>query len=197
MIAAIASALDVPLTQEDSARQLADAIRGRGRTLIILDNFEQVVTVSAGTVEALLRHAPEVVFIVTSRTRLRVGGEVVFHLDPLTVDEAMALFYTRAQAARAALRRTDANVSVIREIVQKLDCMALAVELAAARIRSLTPAQILSRLGERFKLLRSKRRDQTDRQATLRGAIDWSWNLLKPWERAGLAQCSFFVVLFT
>ena len=78
------------------------------------------------------------------------------------------------------------------ESVERLDCMSLAVELAAARVRLLSPEKIQERLSQRFKLLRGQRRDQSARQATLRGAIDWSWELLKPVEQSALSQLSVF-----
>ncbi len=123
----------------------------------------------------------------TSRARLNLEGELLVPLDPLPVDEAVRLFEDRARAARPGFRITDADRPTVEEIVERLDCMSLAVELAAARVRVLSPEKLLARLSQRFKLLSSGRRDQTARQATLRGAIDWSWELLQPWEQAAIS----------
>ena len=192
ILSAVATALEVPLTQKDAEAQLADAIAGRRRVMIILDNFEQVIDHAADTVGHWLERAPEAVFLVTSRALLRVGGEAVLYLDPLTLPEAMQLFYDRAHALQPSFARNEANEPLVREIARRLDCMSLAIELAAARVRMMPPEQIRRRLSERFKLLRGERRDQSARQATLRGAIDWSWELLAPAERSTLAQLSAF-----
>ena len=192
ILSAVATALAVPLTQGDPEAQLADAIAGRGRVMIILDNFEQLLDHAADTVGRWGARAPEAVFLVTSRALLRVGGEAVLYLDPLTLPEAMQLFYDRAQEIQPAFARSEANEPLVREIARRLDCMSLAIELAAARMRMMPPGQIRGRLSQRFKLLRGKRRNQSARQATLRGAIDWSWELLAPAERSTLAQLSVF-----
>jgi tetratricopeptide (TPR) repeat protein len=102
------------------------------------------------------------------------------------------LFYDRARAVQPRLVRSPSNESVVMEIVERLDCLSLAVELAAARVRMLPPEKVLSRLSQRFKLLRGQRRDLSARQTTLRGAIDWSWELLKTHEQSALAQLSVF-----
>ncbi len=192
ILSAMASALEVPLTGKDPAEQLADVILDRGRVLVILDNFEQVVDQAPDTVGSWLQRAPEAVFLATSRAPLHISGEKVFLLDPRPTAEAVNLFYDRARAVLPDFVRTKDNEPVVTEIVERLDCMSLALELAAARVRMLPPRKILSRLSQRFKLLRGQRRDQPARQATLRGAIDWSWELLKPHERSALAQLSVF-----
>ena len=197
LLGAVGAALEVPLTGRDPGAQLGDAILGRRRVLIVLDNFEQVVEHAAATVGAWLQRAPEARFLVTSRARLDLEGERLFPLEPLPVDEAVRLFEDRARAARPDFRVTDAARATVEDIVERLDCISLAVELAAARVRVLSPEKLLARLSQRFKLLSGGRRDQTARQATLRGAIDWSWELLKPWEQAALAQCSVFAGGFT
>ncbi len=192
IVTAVGAALDVPLTQEDPEAQIANAILGRGRTLFLLDNFEQVAECAPETVGRWLQRAPEAVFLVTSQVLLRIAGEKAFYLAPLPATEAIDLFFDRARAVQPSIVRTPENTPVVQEIVERLDCMSLAVELAAARVRLLPPEKILSRLSQRFKLLRGERRDQVARQATLRGAIDWSWDLLQPPECAALAQLSVF-----
>jgi predicted ATPase/class 3 adenylate cyclase/Tfp pilus assembly protein PilF len=192
VLQAMGRALELPLTSNDPAAQLSNAILGRGQVLLILDNFEQVVEHAGETVGRWLQQAPDAVFLVTSRTLLRIAGEEAYYLDPLPVPEAVNLFFDRAASVQPGFVRTAQNEPVVEEIVRRLDCMSLAVELAAARVRMLSPQKILSRLSQRFKLLQGQRRDQTARQATLRGAIDWSWHLLKAYERAAMVQLSVF-----
>ena len=92
----------------------------------------------------------------------------------------------RAAAAKPDFVITADNRQTIIDVVEELDRMSLAIELAAARLRMFTPSQLRQRLNERFRLLRGNRRDHTSRLSTLRGAIDWSWQLLQPWERLAL-----------
>lgn len=197
ILKAVATALDVPLTQRDPSAQLAHVLRSRGPMLLVLDNFEQVAEQAEATLGVWQETAPQAVFLVTSRLALEIPGESVFAVDPLLPDEAVALFFDRAEEVRPGVRALPGCEEAVRQIVEQLDGLALAVELAAARTRVLTPEQVLRRLSERFKLLRSRRQDRSDRQATLRGAIDWSWRLLEPWEQAGLAQASIFRGGFT
>lgn len=192
---AAASALGVRLGAGDATAQLAEAIAGRGRCLVVFDNFEQVVQYAAATVGRWL-DAPEAVFMVTSRERLNLPGEVVQLVEPLPLDgPAIELFVVRARAVRHDFAPDDAQRIVIAEIVRLLDGLPLAIELAAARIAVLAPSQLLLRLRDRFKLLTGRRGES--RQATLRAAIDWSWQLLNSWEQAALEQCSVFDGGFT
>ena len=139
----------------------------------------------------------DAVFVVTSRERLRLAGEESFPLEPLAVDsEAVDLFVARARAQRPDFALTAANRDDVGRIVRLLDGLPLAIELAAARVRVLSPAQLVERMRDRFALLAGARGDVA-RQATLRAAIDWSWDLLVPWEQAALAQCSVFEGGFT
>ena len=193
----LAVAMEVPLGQGDPTTQLAHAMATRGRCLIVLDNFEQVVGHAHATVGRWLDAAPNAAFLVTSRERLRIAGEQVLPLEPLSIDdEGVELFTLRARAQRPDFRIVPANEASVRRIVALLDGLPLAIELAAARIRVMSPAQLVERLRDRFALLASAP-NQADRQATLRNAIDWSWDLLHPWERAALAQCSVFEGGFT
>jgi len=189
---AVASALGASLGTTNLVQDVGRLLAGMGRTLLLLDNFEQVVAHAADTVGSWLATAPKAVFVVTSRERLHIGGEQVLNIDPLPPGDAMRLFEDRARQVRADFRLTETNRPVVEQIVQRLDGLSLAIELAAARIAMLPPERILERLGQRFKVLRSRRRDRDARQATLQGAIDWSWDLLEPWEQLGLAQCSVF-----
>lgn len=196
VLASVAGPLGVPLERargDDAAiDQLGFAIAGRGRVLVVLDNVEQVLADVVRVVERWAGIGGEAIFVLTSRERVRVAGGEEVELGPLGEDAALALFRERARAARPGWALTDADVPTVSRIVRKLDRIPLAVELAAARVAVLSPAQILQRLDQRFKLLRSRRRDRPERQATLEHAIAWSWELLDPDEQAALAQCSVF-----
>jgi len=193
---AVGSALGVRLGAGDTAAQLAEAIAGRGRCLVVLDNFEQVAQHAAATVGRWLDGAPEATFMVTSRERLNLPGEVVQMVEPLPLDgPAIELFALRARAQRPDFVLDNARRTVVAEITSLLDGLPLAIELAAARIGVLSPAQLLLRLRDRFALLAA--RGGTGRQATLRAAIDWSWQLLSPWEQSAFEQCSIFEGGFT
>lgn len=194
---AVALALGVPLGKADATELLGHVIAARGRCLVILDNFEQVQAHAAATVGAWLDRAPQASFVVTSRERLQLTGEVVEAVEPLDLDsEAVTLFATRAQAQRSDFSVDAGNRAAVLELVRLLDGLPLAIELAAARARVLSPLQIVQRLANRFSLLAGAR-GPAARQATLRAAIDWSWDLLAPWEQAALAQCSVFDGGFT
>jgi predicted ATPase/serine/threonine protein kinase/Tfp pilus assembly protein PilF len=197
--AAVARALGVPLMPSDPIKQLGHAILARGETLLVLDNFEQVVAAAASTLGAWLAAAPLARFVVTSRELLRVSDETVFEVPPLRVPreardarsaEAVELFIERARSGRPGWEPTEAELVAISEIVRQLDGMPLAIELAASRMSVLSPTQLVQRLPRRFDVLVQK--GAVDRQATLRGAIDWSWNNLSPSEASALAQLSVF-----
>ena len=187
---ATASTLGVRLGAGDPATQLTDAIADRGHCLVVLDNFEQVVQHAPATVSRWLR-APDAVFMVTSRERLHVPGEVVQLVEPLPLDgPAIDLFVARARGVRHVFAPDANQRKVIANIVKLLDGLPLAIELAAARIVVLSPSQLLVRLRDRFKLLTGRR--GVIRQSTLRAAIDWSWELLSAWEQVAMEQCSVF-----
>ena len=194
---AVAFALGVPLGKDDPALQLGHAIAGRGRCLMVLDNFEQVAQHARATLGRWLDRAAETAFIATSRELLHLPGETVFPVEPLPLDkEAIELFTARAQAQRPDFTIGDHSRAAVAELVRLLDGLPLAIELAAARIRVFSPGQIVARLKDRFQLLAGAG-GAAARQTTLRAAIDWSWELLVPWEQAALAQCSVFEGGFT
>ena len=194
---AVASSLDVALGKDDPAVQLGHAIAGRGRSLVILDNFEQVVQHAQGTLGHWLDRAPDASFVVTSRERLHLRGEEIFPIEPLHLErDAIELFVTRARAQRPDFVLSDANRAAVGEVVRLLDGLPLAIELAAARVQLFSPAQLVERMRDRFALLAGAR-GTAARQATMHAAIDWSWELLAPWEQAAFAQCSIFDGGFT
>jgi predicted ATPase/Tfp pilus assembly protein PilF len=195
LLSAVARALDVPLGQGDGVAQLGHAIAGRGRCLVLLDNFEQVVGHAAETVGRWLDRAAEASFVVTSREVLALPGEHLLELDSLPEEEATRLFLARALAADQTFSPSEEEQAVVARLVGLLDGLPLAIELAAARIRTMSPSRQLSHLGERFRLLTGKGR--APRHATLRATLDWSYQLLTDSERAGLCQLSVFEGGFT
>jgi predicted ATPase/class 3 adenylate cyclase/Tfp pilus assembly protein PilF len=193
----VASALEVPLGKDDPAVQLGHAIAGRGRCLVVVDNFEQVVQYAPDTLGRWLDQARDAAFVVTSRERLHLGGEAIFSVEPLPLTkDAVDLFVARARSQKPDFVLGESNRAAVAEVVRLLDGLPLAIELAAARVRLLSPAQIVERMRDRFGLLAGAR-GAAAHQATLRAAIDWSWDLLTPWEQAAFAQCSIFDGGFT
>ncbi len=161
---------------------------GDKRLLLLLDNFEQVVS-AAPDVAHLLERCPRLTVLVTSREPLRLGGEWEYAVDPMQEAEAVALFETRARAAR---RDFTANGEV-REICARLDNLPLAIELAAARVKVLSAAALLARLERRLPVLSGGPRDAPERQRTLRAMIAWSHELLTPEEQTLFRRLGVFV----
>ncbi|MEU0003653.1 BTAD domain-containing putative transcriptional regulator [Streptomyces sp. NPDC006314] len=163
----------------------------RRRMLIILDNCEHVVEAAARLTERLLARCPELTVLATSREPLGVPGELVRPVEPLPEPVALRLLAERGAAARPGFRVED-DPEACAEICRRLDGLPLAIELAAARFRMLTPRQIADRLDDRFRLLTSGSRTLLPRQQTLRAVVDWSWDLLGEEERDVLARLSVF-----
>ncbi|WP_432074091.1 BTAD domain-containing putative transcriptional regulator [Streptomyces wuyuanensis] len=163
----------------------------RRRMLIVLDNCEHVVAAAATLAERLLQGCPGLTVLATSREPLGVPGEVVRPVGPLPEPMALRLFADRAAASNPSFRAGD-DAEAAKEICRRLDGLPLAIELAAARLRMLTPRQIADRLDDRFRLLTSGSRTVLPRQQTLRAVVDWSWGLLDPAERTVLRRLSVF-----
>ncbi|MFG2191299.1 BTAD domain-containing putative transcriptional regulator [Streptomyces sp. NPDC048639] len=162
---------------------------GRRRMLLVLDNCEHVIGAAAELAEFMLRHCPGVSVLATSREPLGVPGELVRPVGPLPDPVAVRLLAERGAAARAGFR-TDDDPAACTEICRRLDGLPLAIELAAARLRLLTPRQLADRLDDRFRLLTGGSRTVLPRQQTLKAVVDWSWDLLGPPERAVLRRLS-------
>ncbi len=173
---------------------VVDGLAGR-EVLLVIDNCEHVLDDVAALVEALAAGLA-VRVLVTSRESLAVDGEWAWRVPSLTGDAAVELFIERADTAASGFAPDDVDLVVIGEICGRLDGIALAIELAAARVRSMSPTQIRDRLDERFRLLTGSRRS-IERHQTLRHAVQWSYDLLEPVEQSVLQQVSVFVGGFT
>lgn len=180
--------------REGGNQPMLDNVRGYlqpRRMLLLVDNFEQVID-SASLVADLLAVAPGLKALVTSRTPLNLRGEHEFPVPPLRLPaspqslapadahryEAIHLFIQRAQAVQPSFHLTTENAPAVASLCQQLDGLPLAIELAATRVKMITPQAMLSRLGDRLRLLTGGARDQPTRQQTLRQTIDWSYDLL-------------------
>jgi predicted ATPase/Tfp pilus assembly protein PilF len=196
IVSAVAHGLDVPLGKDDPVTQLGRAIAGRGRCLVILDNFEQVARYAEETLDKWLNRASLARFLVTTREVLGLPGEETLALAPMVQTDAAALFMHRAETAKPGFQPNAEDQAAITPLVKLLEGMPLAIELAAARVRVMPPRTLLTRMRERFKVL-SSTGGRVDRQATLRAVFDWSWDLLSLPEKAALAQLSVFEGGFT
>ena len=189
-----------PITQT-----LAEHLKDR-QALLLLDNCEHLLDACAQLAEALLRACPQVKMLASSREALGIGGEQVFRVPSLALpdadrkatpesivqSEAVQLFVDRAALVRPDFRLTDRNAPSIASICRRLDGIPLAIELAAARMRSLSAEEINRRLDQRFLLLTGGSRTALPRQQTLRSLIDWSYDLLQEPERLALQRLSVF-----
>jgi non-specific serine/threonine protein kinase len=213
----IAAALGV---REAPGRSLADSLTEylRAKTLLlVLDNCEHLVAAAAQLAEALLRTCPSLRILATSREALGIAGEATLRVPSLSLppisdigyrisdspedirypisdieSDAVRLFVDRAGLALPDFQLTDGNAPVIAQICRRLDGIPLAIELAAARVKGLTPEQISARLDDRFRLLTGGSRTALPRQQTLRALIDWSYRLLSEPERILLRRLSVF-----
>ena len=192
----LADARDATDVREAVSGLLAVDPAALGPALIVLDNLEQVVGSAGELLMAWLRQAPQIVWVTTSRERLRLEGESVVDLGPLSADEALTLWVDRVQAVNAAYMGNE-DLDVVRELLDDLDRVPHAIELAASRMNMLDAPALKRGLSARFELLSRGRRGTTDRHASLQAALEWSWRLLKPWERVALMDCSTFCGTFT
>jgi predicted ATPase/class 3 adenylate cyclase len=202
----IASALNL---REIPGRSLQDVLVDflrQKQTLLLLDNCEHLIGECARLAQVLLKDSPELTILATSREGLGIGGESIFQVPSLSIPanngaketselmgyEAVRLFVERAQAASPGFHLSPANSEAILMICQRLDGIPLAIELAAVRVRMLSPEQIASRLQDHFRLLAGGSRTALPRQQTLQALIDWSWDLLNEDERKLLRRLAVF-----
>ena len=191
------------------AERLTAFLRDK-QLLLVLDNFEQVVE-AATLVADLVANCPALTVLVTSRVRLRLSDEREIPVLPLSVPEtedqvsadgvdasaAVRLFVARAQAVKPDFAVTDHNAAAVTAICRRLDGLPLAIELAAARVKILSPSALLTRLDHRLPLLSGGGRDLPARHQTMRDAIAWSYDLLTPEEQTFFRRLAVFVGGFT
>jgi len=176
---AMASALGSPEQPGHSTTETLIRFAAARRMLVVFDNCEHLLDAVAELVTALLSACPRLTLLATSREPIGVGGEVIWRVPSLSVDdEAVELFADRARRARSDFTMTDGDLNAVREICRRLDGMPLAIELAAARARALSLEEIAGSLNDRFRLLTGGRRMAVRRQQTLHASVDWSHNLL-------------------
>jgi predicted ATPase/class 3 adenylate cyclase/DNA-binding CsgD family transcriptional regulator len=172
---------------------LTRVVAGR-HTLIVLDNCEHLIDACASLAIELLAACPAVGLLATSREPIRVAGEIAWQVPSLSLaDEAIALFVDRARQVRPDFVVTADNSATVTEICRRLDGIPLAIELAAARVRALSLAQILDSLHDRFRLLTGGARKAVRRQQTLRASVDWSHALLTDSERVLFRRAAVFM----
>jgi predicted ATPase/DNA-binding XRE family transcriptional regulator len=204
VVAKILSVVPLPFRDEQTPEALAESLRDRSAVLV-LDNCEHVLDVAGAVVAALLRTAPNVAVLATSRHRLNVTAEVVFRLAPLPYPDstrlsardarryaAVELFVLRASAADQRFLFSDNHVAGVVEICRRVEGVPLAVELAAARLPMFGLTKLCERLSDRLDVLKSNVRDVPERQQTFRATIDWSYDLLEADERSLLQRLAIF-----
>ena len=210
VVSAIANTLGIT---ESGGKSLVEAVKDflqTRQTLLILDNFEQVLS-AAPLVKEFLAESAQIKIIVTSRAALHLKSEREFPVQPLDAPPpnaafsieklnefpAIELFKTRAQSVRPNFALTDENIKIIAEICRRLDGLPLAIELAAVRVRLLSPDAILERLENSLNLLTGGAKDLPIRQRTMRGAIQWSYELLDEEEKSFFRRLAIFAGSFS
>ena len=188
----IASRLGLP---EQDARQQVDAVLDHLRDrhmLLILDTCEHLIDACAGLIEAILREAPRVTLLATSRQPLDVSGEHTFAVNPLPPHDAIELFTRRAHGAKPGFQLTDATRPAVAGICQRLDGIPLAIELAAVQLRRYSLPDLASRLDSHFAMNAQSEGGSIPRHQTIRRAIEWSYDLCSPLERSLWQRLSVF-----
>lgn len=193
---AIASTISAMLGVGQQRSDQADAVIDRladQRALLVFDNCEHLIDGVAGLVSSIHARCPSVGVLATSREPLGVGGEQVWPVRPLGLsDEAIDLIIDRVAERDASLDTSHWDRSDLAQLCGRLDGMPLAIEMAAARLQTMSPREVLRRLEDRFRLLRSRQRDVSDRHQTLLAALDWSYDLLELDERTLFDRLSVF-----
>ena len=183
----VAKAMNIKLRNVDPIGQLGE-IFSKQMTILVLDNLEQVVENVGKVITRWMEQSESLRIIATSRIKLRLPQEHSFPIRPLSLLEGMELFTKRGQQADGQFFLNKESRNTVGRLVQQLDNLPLAIELAAARLNIFSVEEVETRLKERFSLLRSR----TKGTQALQGALDWSWDLLKPWAKAALSQTAVF-----
>ena len=166
------------------------------RRLMVVDNCEHVLAAAADVVERVVAACPNVVVLATSREPLMLRGERLVPVPSLPPDEAERLFLERARDEAPDLTMDDDQRCAVTELCQRLDGLPLALELAASRVRALTPVELVTNLEERFRMLVGGRRSRMERHQTMRGTLDWSYDLCSEVEQAVFDRLSVFPASF-
>jgi predicted ATPase len=195
--AEVATTMGLPEHRQGNREEALAGALARRHALVVLDNCEHVVDTVARVVDLVQRRCPDVTILATSQEGLGVEGEVTFPVRPLRADDAERLFVERAEAARHGFEVTAEVEHTVDDLCRRLDGIPLAIELAAARVASMSPAAILARIDERFRLLGQGRRTARQRHQTLRAAVDWSYGLLSEPEQLVFARLAVFAGSFT
>lgn len=199
---------------ETGNTKLTDVVKNYLRNkemLLIFDNCEHVISESSRLAESFLRSSPHIKILATSREALKTAGEINYNIPALTMPdlkedltkqslspfESVKLFINRAKMVKPDFVINDSNAAIIAKLCRELDGIPLAIELAAARLRVLSPLEILENLHNRFELLKHDSRNVSPRQQTLRSLIDWSYNLLSEKEKILFGRLSVFKGGFT
>jgi predicted ATPase/class 3 adenylate cyclase len=188
----IADTMHLPEHRQGSRTDALVAALAPRHALVVLDNCEHLVDAVAELADLLLRRCPHLRLLATSQEVLGVEGEATYPVRPLGGDDATRLFVERAAAVRHGFALTPENTDAVQELCRRLDGIPLAIELAAARVASMSPATILEHVDERFRLLGQGRRTARRRHQTLRAAVDWSYGLLEPREQLVFGRLSVF-----
>src|SRR5215207_1032023 len=208
--AALSASLLLPERRRGTLEESIVAALREKRLLVVLDNCEHVIAAVADLVDTVVGSCPGVSVLATSREALGVEGEDTYEVRPLAMpagadaasgsmldNDAIRLFAERARSVKRGFALSPENAPVVAEICHRLDGIPLAIELAAARLKMMSPPEVLAHLDERFELLAGGRRTVLERHQTLRGAIDWSYELLDPAERLLFARLAVFAGGFT
>ena len=206
----VAGVLDVRLNSENAVVASVARAVGQRRLLLVMDNCEHLIDAVANIVEALVQMCPGVSVLATSRENLRIRGEYVYRVGPLSVpteqdqepdailaQSAVELFIARIDAVQTAFSLNPTSLIQIAALCRRLDGIPLAIEFAAARAATLGLAQVIARLDDRFGFLTAGRRTALPRHQTLQATLDWSYELLPEWERRLLRRSAIFPAGFT
>jgi Protein kinase domain/NB-ARC domain len=186
---AVAAGLGLREEAGRPAREVVEDFLFPRQVLLVMDNCEQVVDAAAKLAESLVRTCPRLSILATSRERLGIGGEALFPVSPLAA-ESVQLFADRAAATVPGFHVTAANEEILTRICSRLEGLPLAIELAAARLRAMSPQQLMDRLEDRYALLTQGNRGAPARQQTLDWSVGWSYDLCTPAEQRLWSRCS-------
>jgi len=197
LVAQVAAAVKTGERPGMATLEATIAAIGDRPSLLVLDNCEHLVDAAAGLAERLLSRCPRLVVLATSREALGVQGETAWLVPSLAAAEAIQLFVERAQQVVPGFLLTAENAAAVHDICGRLDGIPLAIELAAARVRVLSPEQIAERLSDALRLLNAGSRTALPRHRTIRGTLDWSFALLSPLEQRLLERLAVFAGTFS